>query len=657
MGEGLELDRDQREPNSSQYTNPPTTDVNLYVVGDAPGGTHTTLRASEDSIMKFMGGGGSVNVFYVYANTPYLPKPDTAIASEDVQSRSLIYDVFSHLFSAKNSSTSRSSSLENTTNTNEKSTFEDNKSSDISLYLLGVNRQLMEYDAVVFQGMPLPSQTDFPIYFPSETNPLRVASGKGLDSNSALEVFHSLIDILPKHLQELLQEGKINKTASKEKLSPSLDQELEISQAEKGSSESEQTVKEKTASQKQSVENKSSQDILEDLLQDKLPKDKRKTKKKASIVLGDYLKNMAEALAICNLLNTQMLIADGDLLTKEGKIKKDNIVAQSEAAQRKYEKILDQIKQKNLMKWLGPLLTVLMTLIAIVGAIFTGGASLALIAISVSLCTLSVIDQTTHFSEKLFDALGIEEPVSSVIKMISIVIITIVTMGAGAAGGLSTMVSNSANISLTVGIASTALIGSGFVGQITHWAAKEAGASEEDAQTAMIVVSTICAIALAVGGGVAAARSTATTAAKTAGTTASVGTEQAAAEATKATQSNLDKFLEMTKEFAKSSKDIITKANYRKILLGIRFVTEASVGAVQTSNSIRTGELITEIAEVEAFLKFLKTIQETIDLTIRNIQDFIQQLIRAISDMAKMFQRAVEGASSSQSALFRSLSA
>lgn len=181
------------------------------------------------------------------------------------------------------------------------------------------------------------------------------------------------------------------------------------------------------------------------------------------IEVVNFLKVLASILAFLVVVKNEIMQLDSELISKMNQAKLDlneiktsiseqNVIKSLTTAKEDYQTFVEN-KQKEAeqkacqtaLKIIMPIVTVLVAVVAIVGAIFTGGASLALVvvmvALTVLLCSISLVDQLMEggLYNKIFDALGVaEDPIlravlQATIELILTVVVTILTLGATAA--------------------------------------------------------------------------------------------------------------------------------------------------------------------------------------------------------------------------------
>ncbi len=158
-----------------------------------------------------------------------------------------------------------------------------------------------------------------------------------------------------------------------------------------------------------------------------------------------YLKIMAMALAFMSKIRAEISIMNSQFTQKEAFAKQKNIEDQTRVAEKAYTDGMKQIgawldaklaslsQSTDFMKIFGPILTVVLAIVAVVIIVCTSGAGtaagIALICATVAIATFTVLDATLNILDRLIDAMGITDPIlASVVKMIFMCAITLVVI-------------------------------------------------------------------------------------------------------------------------------------------------------------------------------------------------------------------------------------
>ena len=237
--------------------------------------------------------------------------------------------------------------------------------------------------------------------------------------------------------------------------------------------------------------------------------------------LGNYLKIMAIALAFMSKIRAEISIMNAKFTQSEAIGKQKNIADQTRMAEKAYTEGMKQIQtwldsklaslsqSTDFMKIFGPILTVVMAIIAVVVICVTSGAGtavgIALICATVAIATFTVLDATLNIMDRLIAAMGVDDPIlASVLKMVfmcAITLITIIASGGAAAvctieqitmkaimealkQVLMSFLTRGMALATTVAMVGTSILSSGAINTTLMEALKKMGLDEK---TAMII--------------------------------------------------------------------------------------------------------------------------------------------------------------------------
>jgi hypothetical protein len=233
--------------------------------------------------------------------------------------------------------------------------------------------------------------------------------------------------------------------------------------------------------------------------------------------VGNYLHMLAAILAFLSELRATISILESDYGKTTTQAKLETQKKMTEMALAKYETSLSQIKataEKNLEQieaaeaakkkakmWgiLGPIITAVMTIIAVVVTVLSAGTlgpamTAAIVAATVAMAALTICDQTMGVMDKLCDVMGISKEnraLRAFVKFAAMAVIVIATCGTGAASAAAGTVTRAATMMVMMMVVQS-LFQSGLVTEMFVAIAKACGKSDEEA--AMIAM--ICTVIL-----------------------------------------------------------------------------------------------------------------------------------------------------------------
>jgi|GEM_PF-6276182 len=240
-------------------------------------------------------------------------------------------------------------------------------------------------------------------------------------------------------------------------------------------------------------------------------------------ILMDGLKWMAKALAFVNLLKGKMSSAEIAQAIKMGRLKEilsDEMTkaalamceAQVNEAKTNFDsrtQAIEAEKSRKLWGWLGPLITAVLTVVAIVVTVLTAGTMgpamlAAIITIQLVLAGLMIADQVLtsegktgvmdYVASKILDGMGLDDTDlgKAIVKFILMLAVVLATFGAGAAMTAGAVATTATNMLITTSV--SLLFSSGLFTQSFVSIIKACGGDDDQAGLGAMIATIIMMI-------------------------------------------------------------------------------------------------------------------------------------------------------------------